>query len=279
MLLVKASPLIDRVVPFSFLRYCRLRLFILYIIPEVVFIIHKLVILRKTARLYTTQRDNALQYRCIGCGTDTYCGFDVCFSCEWSIVRWFGTLTLMQFAKMQYLHRKSLHDKPTVHLAYDEGLHVLREFLQFAGKNPVEDLQEFTRQRVPSPYWVRNETANIPDEYLASAAKTLIAQLGPKGIDAVGGKEWWQWRGPAESLRGEWIEMRSDYNQKKKVGEGHFAGRNRVVLYLHGGAYFFGSIETHRYQIQRHARKLKARIFTRYVFEASLCYIIVANLI
>lgn len=118
---------------------------------------------------------------------------------------------------------------------------------------------------------MRNETAKIPEEYLASAVKALITQLGPKGIEAVGGKEWWQWRGPAEYLRGEWIEMRSDHNQKKKVGEGHYAGQNRVVLYLHGGAYFFGSIETHRYQIQRHARKLKARIFTRYVVQPCIC--------
>lgn len=37
------------------------------------------------------------------------------------------------------------------------------------------------------------------------------------------------------------------------------------MLYVHGGAYFFGSLETHRYQMQRHARKLKARVFARYV--------------
>ncbi|KAI6867650.1 alpha/beta-hydrolase, partial [Hortaea werneckii] len=34
----------------------------------------------------------------------------------------------------------------------------------------------------------------------------------------------------------------------------------RVILYVHGGAYYFGSVDEHRYQIQRHARKLKARV-------------------
>ena len=32
------------------------------------------------------------------------------------------------------------------------------------------------------------------------------------------------------------------------------------MLYVHGGAYFFGSVDEHRYQMQRHARKLKARV-------------------
>lgn len=33
------------------------------------------------------------------------------------------------------------------------------------------------------------------------------------------------------------------------------------MLYVHGGGYFFGSVDEHRYQMQRHARKLKARVF------------------
>jgi acetyl esterase/lipase len=35
------------------------------------------------------------------------------------------------------------------------------------------------------------------------------------------------------------------------------------MLYFHGGAFYFGSVDTHRYQLQRHARKLKARVFAR----------------
>lgn len=140
----------------------------------------------------------------------------------------------------------------------------MRQFLTFAAKYPVEDLQEFSRQWVPSPHWVRTEAISIPDQYLTSAAKALIAELGPKGITAVGGEEWWQWRGPSEELKGEWIEMRHDYNERQKAGEEAYAGRNRVMLYIHGGAYYFGSIDTHRYQMQRYARKLKGRVFARY---------------
>lgn len=35
----------------------------------------------------------------------------------------------------------------------------------------------------------------------------------------------------------------------------------RTLLYVHGGAYFFNSVGTERYQIQRHARKLNCRAF------------------
>lgn len=89
------------------------------------------------------------------------------------------------------------------------------------------------------------------------AAATISKQLGPKGVVRVGGEKWWQWRGPAEDLKGEWIEMRNHYNENKKSKQ----RCNRIMLYVHGGAYFFGSVDTHRYMMQRHARKLKGRVF------------------
>ncbi|KAJ5753366.1 Alpha/beta hydrolase fold-3 [Penicillium nucicola] len=156
-----------------------------------------------------------------------------------------------------YLHRKSLHNKPTVHVTYDEGIQIVRQFLFYASKHPVEDLQAFTRQWVPSPHWVRTETITIPENFLSSAGDAIVKQLGPKGVKRVGGEKWWQWRGPSEELKGEWIEMRNHYNETKKANQ----RSNRVMLYIHGGAYFFGSVDTHRYMMQRHARKIKGRVF------------------
>ncbi|KAL2853480.1 Alpha/Beta hydrolase protein [Aspergillus pseudoustus] len=54
--------------------------------------------------------------------------------------------------------------------------------------------------------------------------------------------------------------MKSDYNERKRAGKDH-PSQKRIMLYIHGGAYYFGSVETHRYQLQRHARKLKGRVF------------------
>ena len=96
----------------------------------------------------------------------------------------------------------------------------------------------------------------IAEADLLEAAKLLEADLGQDGIRRVGGRKWWQWRKPKSPLKAEWIEMRADYNERKAKGE----PVTRAMMYIHGGAYFFGSVDEHRYQLQRHARKLKARV-------------------
>ncbi|KAI0168964.1 alpha/beta-hydrolase [Hypoxylon sp. FL1284] len=147
--------------------------------------------------------------------------------------------------------------RPTAHLSYDEGLHLIRSFLVFASHHTVEDVQAFTAQWVPHPQWVKVDEVEIPEPQLAKAADALQEQLGPDGIRKVGGRNWWQWRKPDSPLKAEWIEMKADYHDRKKAGD---PGK-RVMLYVHGGGYYFGSVDEHRYQMQRHARKLKARVF------------------
>ncbi|PLN75022.1 lipase/esterase family protein [Aspergillus taichungensis] len=171
------------------------------------------------------------------------------------------TPTVVSTFFSHYVHRKSHHHTPSVHISYDEGIQIIREFLVYSSKHTIEDLQRFCSQRVPSPYWVKTERLSIPDKFLSLAANTIINELGPRGIARVGGKEWWQWRGPSEDLTSEWVEMRNDYNGRTE-GNGRHPSEKRIMLYIHGGAYFFGSPDSHRYQIQRHARKLQGRIFT-----------------
>ncbi|KAI9826599.1 MAG: hypothetical protein M1832_006195 [Thelocarpon impressellum] len=160
---------------------------------------------------------------------------------------------------VQYIDREPLRHKPTAHVSYHEGLHLIRKFLLHASHHTVEELQAFTSQWVPSPRWVRVEDVAIPQSDISRAAEVIQRQLGHHGIDRVGGKKWWQWRMEGSSLKAEWIEMRGDYNERKKNG----TRVTRVMLYVHGGAYFFGSVDEHRYQMQRHARKLKARVLAR----------------
>lgn len=101
------------------------------------------------------------------------------------------------------------------------------------------------------------ENIQIGDDYLTRSAKLIQKQLGEEGIRKVGGTKWWQWRKDAP-LDAEWIEMRSDYNERKQSN----GQCQRVMFYVHGGAYYFGSVDEHRYQLQRHARKLKARVLS-----------------
>lgn len=156
-----------------------------------------------------------------------------------------------------FLNRAPLREKPTAHISYHEGLRLIREFLDYSAKHTVEDLQAFTAQWVPAPTWVRIQDVEISAQHLERSARLLQEQLGPSGIELVGGKTWWQWRRPDTPCKAEWVEMKKDYNERKRSG-----GKcDRAILYVHGGAYYFGSVDEHRYQIQRHARKLKAKVF------------------
>lgn len=155
-----------------------------------------------------------------------------------------------------YLNRGPLRQKPTAHISYHEGLRLIRQFLDYSSKHAVEDLQAFTAQWVPAPTWVRIQDSEIAPQFLERAAQALHAQLGRRDLDKIGGKTWWQWRRPEAPLRAEWIEMKKDFNERKRAG----TKCERVILYVHGGAYYFGSVDEHRYQMQRHARKLKARV-------------------
>lgn len=155
------------------------------------------------------------------------------------------------------MNKKSLRQRPTAHLSYDEGLHLIRSFLDFASHHTVEELQAFTAQWVPHPQWVKVKDDSVAESFLKQAAAVLVEQLGPGGLRQIGGQEWWQWRKPSRKLEAEWIEMRAHANARKTLNE----PCRRVMMYIHGGAYFFGSVDEHRYQMQRHARKLRARVF------------------
>ena len=110
---------------------------------------------------------------------------------------------------------------------------------------------------MPCPTWVDLKEVLIADTFLARSASIIQSQLGPRGIEKVGGTEWWQWRRPEIPMKAEWIEMKSDANERKAQGN---TQSKRIILYVHGGAYYFGSTGEHRYQMQRHARKLKAQL-------------------
>lgn len=167
------------------------------------------------------------------------------------------TPTVIQTYLLHYLKRKDLRQKPTAHISYHEGLELIRRFLHYASFHTVDELQAFTSQWVPVPHWVHVKEVEIPSAQLQQSANHITAQLGPRGIKAVGGATWWQWRREGTDLKAEWIEMRKDHDARKQL---NITKGDRIMLYVHGGAYFFGSVDEHRYQMQRHARKLKARV-------------------
>ena len=133
---------------------------------------------------------------------------------------------------------------------------MLRLNLEHASHHRVEDLQAITSGHIPVPQWVHVIVLRIPQENIDKAATLLINYFGPHGISQIGGQKWWQWR--AKELKGEWIEMRSHFQARRRNPS---SVPKRTLLYVHGGAYFFSSVSIERYQIQRHARKLNCRAF------------------
>lgn len=100
----------------------------------------------------------------------------------------------------------------------------------------------------------------ISDDILDSAGNILVNQLGPDGVASVGGERWWRWRGSTDvRCKAEWIETTNDRNRRTQTR----TRGNRVILYLHGGAYYFGSVNSHRVQIEKHAKMLKGKAFAR----------------
>ncbi|KAF3925805.1 hypothetical protein ABW20_dc0102181 [Dactylellina cionopaga] len=177
------------------------------------------------------------------------------------------TPTVLSVGLAHYLTKSKHRGKPTYHLGYHQGLELVRRFLIYASHRTVEELQAFTSQYVPVPTWVHVEEATIDDKWLDEAAAHLVAQLGPDGVQRVGGKRWWRWR--VKEVKAEWIEMRRNYHERIK----HAEWAPRTILYVHGetkSGWVISSVDEHRYQLQRHARKMKARVFARKYISRSL---------
>ncbi|KAK4047761.1 hypothetical protein OIO90_006060 [Microbotryomycetes sp. JL221] len=149
------------------------------------------------------------------------------------------------------------HGDPTAELSYAEGVEIVKKFLQYSSTHTVAELQAFTATKVPTPRWVIKQTVKVSSQAIDKAAKILWQQLSidEKSAKLVGGSGWWTLRG--RDLTAEWIEMKN----QRATRLASLKQDDRVLLYFHGGGGFFSSLETHRYQIQRHARKLNGRAF------------------
>ncbi|SCZ98254.1 BZ3500_MvSof-1268-A1-R1_Chr3-2g06251 [Microbotryum saponariae] len=187
---------------------------------------------------------------------------------------------LRGFVQFLLHHRKLRKDgSPRAQLSYEEGLNIVKKFLLYASTHPLGELQKFTAHHVPVPRFVSRKVVTISDGCISRATHLLVKALSidPKTIEQVGGVKWWTMRG--RPLTAEWIEMR-----KYKIARGD-QSPERILFYIHGGAHFFSSLETHRYQIQRHARKLNGvafapsfRLAPQYPFPCALLDVLAAYL-
>lgn len=187
------------------------------------------------------------------------------------------------------LLRRRHKGTPQQELSYSEGLELVKQFLEFAATHTVEELQTFTGKDTPAASWIEKQIVEIPTDLLEDSAEVLRTHIerDDPGFKDVGGSHWWTLR--ARPLYGEWLEMLSDAQKHKAMREAGEEPPQRILLYLHGGAHYCelsrmdtcrGALislcylavagnGTHRYQIQRHARKLGAKAFSVYVSGAT----------
>ncbi|KAF9268159.1 alpha/beta-hydrolase [Marasmius fiardii PR-910] len=164
-------------------------------------------------------------------------------------------------------------EEATDDIFFDEAFHIVKAFIDLGTRNTVESLQTFTNTHIPAPYWAAVSGARIPLRSCNEAADILIAWFGPEELKlVVGGERWWQVRG-MDGIDAEWITEKaylSDELPTVNIGRKVTDDEERllrmeeldtVMLYIHGGGYFWGSINTHRYQLIRYARKFKGRVF------------------
>lgn len=170
---------------------------------------------------------------------------------------------------------------------YHEAFTVVKTFLKVSTSHTVEEVQSFSNIRTPSSPWTHVVRTRVPLSKCEEAASYLIKALG--GEEAakrlIGGVKWWQVRG-VNGVDAQWITAKKDWEESKRRHERQWAkgfthsssnpevgdakheavydkdmDASRCILYLHGGGYYFGSVDQERYGIQRHARKINGRVF------------------
>ncbi|KAF9057965.1 hypothetical protein BJ165DRAFT_1424900 [Panaeolus papilionaceus] len=166
-------------------------------------------------------------------------------------------------------------EEPQDDIFFDQAFHIVKAFIDLGTQNTIESLQAFTNTHVPAPYWSAVSPVVIPLSTCNTAADILIDWFGPEELkQVVGGERWWQVRG-LDGIDAEWVceeeDIKSEPVQKTYCGRKITAEESNVLrmekletvlFYVHGGGYFWGSINTHRYQVLRYAHKMKSKAFT-----------------
>lgn len=131
----------------------------------------------------------------------------------------------------------------------------------------VESIQMLCHAKIPAPPWVAVHRVTIPAPLCDAAAQIIIQCFGEREIqEIVGGREWWQQRvTPGVEAEWIWIKFGNMRSQRENVaGQDEYASQldeQKCLFYVHGGGYYFGSVDIYRYTIWRYARKIDGRAF------------------
>ncbi|CAK9781177.1 alpha/beta-hydrolase [Cutaneotrichosporon oleaginosum] len=159
-------------------------------------------------------------------------------------------------------------DTARMQLMYDEVFELVQRVLYISTLHTADSLQKLCQQRTPVPPWVAMHRVCIPQITSKRAAEALVTALGgpEMAFKVAGGTKWWQVRA-GNGVECEWLAMKKHYTEKKdRVPDDGDCGfvpemdRLRCMLFVHGGGYYCGSINTHHYFIWRLAKKIRGRV-------------------
>ncbi|KAG1815580.1 uncharacterized protein BJ212DRAFT_1357329 [Suillus subaureus] len=178
--------------------------------------------------------------------------------------------------KTKKLKDRDEQQEATDDIFFDEAFHIVKSFILLGTKNTVDlskHCEVHTNSRVPAPPWTAVAPVRVPLQSCNQAADLLTQWFRPEDIKrVVGGEKWWQVRG-LDGIDAEWIAEKSHlpesvhidavrkYSEEEKLVMS-MEQLETTMLYIHGGGYYWGSINTHRYQVIKYARKIRGRAFT-----------------
>ncbi|KAF9107023.1 hypothetical protein BGX27_008915 [Mortierella sp. AM989] len=134
---------------------------------------------------------------------------------------------------------------------------LLRSFISHLNEVPIKESQAMSRssyENIPINPLDILTNAIISNIYREKASEHIERLLDQRGIDSV--KLGWDWKNDPkaqEPLEAEWTETKI---KNEKYSEG------RTVLYLHGGGYILGAIQTHRWATSAMARLGGSKAFS-----------------
>lgn len=186
--------------------------------------------------------------------------------------------------------RVSLRDEE---LLYDQVFSVIKQLMQDATTHTVEEFQSFIKARGVSLPWVNVVRALVPLSLCDLAAAHLIKACGGEEVmkQTLGGTKWWQVRS-TQGVEAEWItaeKARESPHRSQRQRRGKEAKQAPLrfflsddsseddegarpdrgpemddtpcLLYIHGGGYYFGTVDGGRSALERYAEKIQGRVF------------------
>ncbi|KAG8806396.1 hypothetical protein FRC17_005038, partial [Serendipita sp. 399] len=190
-----------------------------------------------------------------------------------------GPQVLLSALTKHYFGSQDAESAANDELLYASGFRLFKSFLEASSRHTVEELQEFSNIRTPSPYWVHAPRVLVPLVCCELASKHIITALGGEesAKKTLGGTKWWQVRG-IKGIDCQWIALEKDWQEAKRRRKEQEAARfntaplkgkapaqgpspdqndpepeytpdmdeMRCMLYFHGGGYYFGSIDQER---------------------------------